>query len=366
MAAALVAPMLRPLRGVGGAGRAAPRKQARVGVKCSAENDRYGQSEDDVLQVSGDWRQFRCVSPRHTVEATFRKARDAKKHFPRARKSDRLVFTSHEPRVSGKKKRISRRVQQKTLQPTTDLTNGFPPSFLFCRTSAALVNQERTHRLTGGTNHVVSAFDRRQRRNKSPVDAADWAHRLPEAETGCLLLAPEHEEGWWRHSVVLVLNHDDEGSTGVILNRPTNALLHRVVPEIDYEAPHHKVLADRRVSMGGPMGTEKGSRCLVALSAQPLEGATSEVFPGLWHVSDFAAVRPEHEKHLSVFVGYCGWVEGQLDAEVKAGGWLVAAASAANTLGLVSTAPGGDLLGESAWESLRARLGENSDNAARG
>jgi putative transcriptional regulator len=229
------------------------------------------------------------------------------------------------------------------------------------------VNQEHVHRLTGGTtNHVVSAFDRRQRRNKSPVNAADWAHRLPEAETGCLLLAPEHEEGWWRHSVVLVLNHDDEGSTGVILNRPTNALLHRVVPEIDYEAPHHKVLADRRVSMGGPMGTEKGSRCLVALSKQPLEGATSEVFPGLWHVSDFAAVRPEHEKHLSVFVGYCGWVEGQLDAEVKAGGWLVAAASAANTLGLVSTTPGGDLLGESAWESLRARLGENSDNAARG
>ena len=44
----------------------------------------------------------------------------------------------------------------------------------------------------------------------------------------------------------------------------------------------------------------------------------------------------------------------------------MAAASAANTLGLVSTTPGGDLLGESAWESLRARLGENSDNAARG
>ena len=36
MAAALVAPMLRPLRGVGGAGRAAPRKHTRVGIKCNA------------------------------------------------------------------------------------------------------------------------------------------------------------------------------------------------------------------------------------------------------------------------------------------------------------------------------------------
>ena len=80
--------------------------------------------------------------------------------------------------------------------------------------------------------------------------------------------------------------------------------------------------------MGGPMGTEKGSRCLVALSHRPLQGATSEVFPGLWHVSDFSAVRPEHEPFLSVFVGYCGWMEGQLNAEVAADGWTVAAASA--------------------------------------
>ena len=76
------------------------------------------------------------------------------------------------------------------------------------------------------------------------------------------------------------------------------------------------------------MGREKGTRCLVALSREPLPGATSEVFPGLWHVSDFGAVRPEHEPHLSVFVGYCGWMDGQLNAEVQAGGWQVAAASA--------------------------------------
>ena len=145
--------------------------------------------------------------------------------------------------------------------------------------------------------------------------------------------------------------------------------------------------------MGGPMGREKGTRCLVALSREPLPGATSEVFPGLWHVSDFGAVRPEHEPHLSVFVGYCGWMDGQLNAEVQAGGWQVAAASASNTLALVGggsrssddagaeagyassdwtlrgrrlrkpRAPGSsleddlDLVGQRQWESLRSRLG---------
>ena len=143
------------------------------------------------------------------------------------------------------------------------------------------------------------------------------------------------------------------------------------------------------------MGREKGTRCLVALSCEPLPGATSEVFPGLWHVSDFGAVRPEHEPHLSVFVGYCGWMDGQLNAEVQAGGWQVAAASASNTLALVGggsrsdprdagaqarasdssdwtlrgrrlrkpRAPGSsleddlDLVGKRQWESLRSRLG---------
>jgi putative transcriptional regulator len=232
---------------------------------------------------------------------------------------------------------------------------------------AALVNQEHAHRQRVNqqqqqANHVVTnltaASTAYTRRQASKITPGDWAHVLPEAETGCLLLAPDTEEGWWRHSVVLVLNHDSEGSTGVILNRPTNAQLKNVVPEIDYSAPHHRVLANRHVSMGGPMGTEKGARCLVALSHTRLDGATSEVFPGLWHVSDFSAVKPEHEPSLMVFVGYCGWMSGQLNAEVAAGGWTVAAASAANTLALVNaSARAGDVMGESMWATMRGRLG---------
>jgi hypothetical protein len=110
MAAALVAPMLRPLRGVGGAGRAAPRKHTRVGIKCNAENDRYGQSEDDVLQVSGDWRQFRCVSPRPTM----RKARDAKKRSPSKKRTPPRVMTPHLARKSGSET-VTTSVSQKTF-----------------------------------------------------------------------------------------------------------------------------------------------------------------------------------------------------------------------------------------------------------
>ena len=111
------------------------------------------------------------------------------------------------------------------------------------------MNQEHAHRQRFNqqqqANHVVTnlsaASTAYSRRQASKITPGDWAHVLPEAETGCLLLAPETEEGWWRHSVVLVLNHDAEGSTGISTGNQRAA--QNVVPEIDYSAPHHRVLA---------------------------------------------------------------------------------------------------------------------------
>ena len=199
MAAALVAPMLRALRGVGGAG--APRPANRPASVSSATPSTIDTARARTTfcrsRATGgsSGASLRTPSRRHSRKHATRKSAppDAKKRFTTRR-------ISQVPRC---KNRNNERCFRLTFRFS------YPPL------SAALVNQEHVHRLTGGTNHVVNAFDRRQRRNKSPVNAADWAHLLPEAETGCLLLAPEHEEGWWRHSVVLVLNHDDEGSTGV-------------------------------------------------------------------------------------------------------------------------------------------------------
>ena len=92
------------------------------------------------------------------------------------------------------------------------------------------MDQEQAHRAQQEQqNHVVSHVSPNLPHlfGKNNAAPGDWAHTLSEAETGCLLLAPEDEGGWWQYSVVLILNHDTEGSTGVILNRPTNELLHR-------------------------------------------------------------------------------------------------------------------------------------------
>lgn len=55
--------------------------------------------------------------------------------------------------------------------------------------------------------------------------AKPWAHPIGAPEKGCLLLAAEEEfklgQQYFHQAVILVLEHHDKGSMGVILNRPT-------------------------------------------------------------------------------------------------------------------------------------------------
>ena len=74
---------------------------------------------------------------------------------------------------------------------------------------------------------------------------------------------------------------------GVILNRPTNALLHSIVPEIDYEAPP-QVLADRKSAWAGPWALKKVRGAWWRSRSSPWRALERGV-PGLWHVSDRAA-----------------------------------------------------------------------------
>lgn len=110
-------------------------------------------------------------------------------------------------------------------------------------------------------------------------------------------------------SVVLVLEHNDEGALGVVLNRPTGA---DEAPEPD---PDHPVFC------GGPV--EPSARIVVGL----VPGAE----PGSPHwqaaIGDAADLGPVLEQfgggRLRVFAGYAGWGPGQLEGEIDEGAWYV-------------------------------------------
>jgi putative transcriptional regulator len=130
-----------------------------------------------------------------------------------------------------------------------------------------------------------------------------------------LVASPHLADPNFFRSVVLMIQHDEEGAFGVVLNRPTNntiADLWELISQLpcDNQDPVH---------VGGPVAGP-----LIALHSD-FPHSEMEVTRGVYLASDKESIiqivtKPQGSFRL--FVGYSGWAAGQLDAELEAGGWL--------------------------------------------
>ena len=133
----------------------------------------------------------------------------------------------------------------------------------------------------------------------------------------------------FERTVVLVLEHGDEGALGVVLNRPSDLDLAEPLPEWARAAAHPPV-----VFIGGPVAPS-AAVCLArvghngggATGWEPLMGPLGTL--DLDSDPDEAIPRLDQ---IRVFAGYAGWGPGQLEAEIEAGGWFVVDADATDPL----------------------------------
>lgn len=120
----------------------------------------------------------------------------------------------------------------------------------------------------------------------------------------------------FRHTVVLIGEHNDEGALGVILNRPLAVTVENAVPPLtDLVSPGATLFE------GGPV--QRTSPVLLAELARP-DLADVLVFGSVGFLTgDVAAeVRP-HILRARIFAGYSGWGPGQLEAEMTTDSWIV-------------------------------------------
>ncbi|HYZ98534.1 MAG TPA: YqgE/AlgH family protein [Acidimicrobiales bacterium] len=140
--------------------------------------------------------------------------------------------------------------------------------------------------------------------------------------TGKLLIAePMLGDPNFDRSVVLMIEHRSEGAVGVVLNRPTGIEVSSVLHEwVDLAGAPPVIYA------GGPVQPNG----VIALARTRNQG--SPPAPG-WSpvVGDVGTIdlnRPPADLAPSVadirfFAGYSGWGDGQLEAELTEGAWLV-------------------------------------------
>jgi putative transcriptional regulator len=140
---------------------------------------------------------------------------------------------------------------------------------------------------------------------------------MAQSLTGQLLLAsPTLQDPNFQRTVVLVGVHSEEGAMGVVLNRPSETTVNDAVPQLE------GAVDEEPVYVGGPV--QPGSIILLAefLDPAPI---------GLLVVGRIGFPAPETDieqltdatERRRVFAGYAGWSEGQLEAELDQGDWIV-------------------------------------------
>jgi putative transcriptional regulator len=140
-----------------------------------------------------------------------------------------------------------------------------------------------------------------------------------ESARGQLLIAGPAllDPNFWR-TVVLVVEHSDEGALGVVLNRPSETAVVDAVSQLE-----ELVDPDDPVFIGGPV--QPSSVIVVAEFDDPSDAA----LVAFDDVGVLAAGSSPEEIHAPrvrrarAFVGHAGWGPGQLDGELERGDWIV-------------------------------------------
>lgn len=143
-----------------------------------------------------------------------------------------------------------------------------------------------------------------------------------------LVAAPALGDPNFARSVVLLLEHNDEGSLGVILNRPTELAVAEV---LDAWSP--LASAPDVVFQGGPVGLD-GALALAALGDRARVGSPADPQqPAGWRqvYGDLGLVDLDGEPatlaarlgSLRIFAGYAGWGPRQLEVELAQDAWYV-------------------------------------------
>jgi putative AlgH/UPF0301 family transcriptional regulator len=120
-------------------------------------------------------------------------------------------------------------------------------------------------------------------------------------------------------TVILLVHYDDKGVVGLVLNRRTTVPLSKV---LDLQAAKDR---SDPVFLGGPM--EPSNAFALLQSPAKIEKADN-IFAGVYLITDknlfeqTISAKPD-PKVFHVYLGYAGWTEDQLRAEVQLGAWYV-------------------------------------------
>jgi len=117
------------------------------------------------------------------------------------------------------------------------------------------------------------------------------------------------------HTVLLIVQHGEDGALGLVLNRPSDTPVQEACAEVLEES----------VTVAGLL--YEGGPCEGPLMAIHTHKSAAEipVLDGVYFTTDRAKLQTllaNDQPHTRFFAGYAGWSPGQLEKEMEIGSWL--------------------------------------------
>jgi len=149
---------------------------------------------------------------------------------------------------------------------------------------------------------------------------------FPSLKDHFLIAMPNLMDPFFHQSVAYIIEHNEEGAMGIVINQPTEVDLNELFTHLDIETTEN-IAGDKKVMSGGPVNVERGfivhspfgnwessmrlgNGIAVTTSQDILNAIANDKGPG----------------DLEIILGYAGWDAGQLDQEILENSWLSVAA----------------------------------------
>ncbi len=159
-----------------------------------------------------------------------------------------------------------------------------------------------------------------------------------------LISEPSLRDFYFRQSVILLAEHNEEGTFGVIVNKPIEARLKDIIKGFsDYNLP---------VYLGGPVKTDS----VFFIHTREDVDQSFPIMQGLYWGGDLDAIREMlkskvmSQKEIRFFLGYSGWSPNQLARELKEKSWVLSQTTVAE---IINNRP------ETLWSNYLKNMGKD-------
>jgi len=133
-----------------------------------------------------------------------------------------------------------------------------------------------------------------------------------------LISEPFMFDYYFKRSVILLAEHNDDGSFGVIINKPMSVGFDEIIK--DFPAFKSKIF------LGGPVKTD--SIFFIHTLGKVIEDSMPIVEGLYWggdinQVKEMILLNQVDDTNLKFYIGYSGWMPKQLEMELKRDSWVV-------------------------------------------